>query len=376
MNRKRTYADYANVGNYSNFGNLARARQARALISNLLDLPGLGARGGGPVPSSQAMVPSFTPTNSSVANSANIPVMVMKKKKKKQKKKKGPIFTKRQKASIRRMLKSSDKDLLHSKETNVMHQLSSAANKVAWDELILDSAADLETRMNYTTAYYTGATTAIGDISFSNATTSDYVGKKFYFKDSHRFKLKNNTNSAAEIVFYVLKCVDYTNFGPLLELTELRKAGFSAGAVLPKEDDFNQFWTVPRISKKERKWVIVKKYSVDLNGGEEAMIPIRYPEVVYDASVQVEMGDTTYWKGSCAVVTRIIGKPTHDAPTTGLLGFSNTLVDIYESRVEKTYMRQSNIIRAVRQNGNSGVALVTPVCADPQVPGVGAFDAT
>lgn len=396
---KRGYADFR-TPSVSSYGSAARRMFGRLARLSPSEVAGLAALAGSvsssisrrnplnslsslpSVPSSSRGSGKSRSTSSSYAqsglsNRASTLVTMGKRGKKKSKKKLPPALNKRQKKSVRRLVKVSDKDMLHSKETNVMHQVSNAVNKVEWSELILQTTSDFNARCNFTSIGNNDANTVsrIEEISMESTVTS-YLGKKFYFEDSHRFKFKNNTNSSAEMVIYVVKCTDYTSYTPLNDLTEMRKAAFGSTIVLAKEDDFNQYWTVPRIGTAQRKWRIHKRFSIDLGGGEEAILPIRLPQVGYDPAVVVEMGSSAYMKGQYAIICRIMGKPSHDVASLSTLGMSNTLVDAIEYRKEKTSVQTSNVIKAVRQQGNSGVGLAAAVCADPFAVGIGPFDAT
>lgn len=397
---KRTYADFSTPQRPSVRGLIQRGYES---IRNLTpaQLAGLAALAGSSSSSLRSAYSSLrTPLNfpsggrsfssrsavgsgissiaqSRLSNSASTLVLKSGKKKKKSKKPLKAPFTKRQKKSVRRLIKVSDKDLMHSKETNVMHQISSAVNKVGWSEIILLTNAEKQLRLNYTTVGNDDANTVtrIEELDLTSAGLTSFQGRKFYFEDSHRFRMKNNTNAGADIIVYVLKCTDYTSWSPLVEITELRKAAFGTTLVLSKEDDFNQFYTIPRLTKGQRKWIMHSRREINLNGGQEADFSIKLPSQAYDPSVIVEEGGFDYMKGQYAIVMRIMGKPSHDTTTTSLLGISNTLVDILEFRKEKTLVKTSNIIKAVRQNGNSGVALVAAVVAEPEQVGVGPFDA-
>jgi len=308
-------------------------------------------------------------------NSAGTPVVTSGGKRKVTKRKKRQTIQGKKQimASVKRLIRKTPKVLMHSQETNDFQQLASAVNKVEWTDLVAQTVTDFRARLTYRTI---GNTSGVSAIETIDADIGGYAGKKFYFKDSYDLNFKNNTNSAAQLIVYLVKCTDYTSFDPLTELTEMRKAGFSDSSVLVKEDDFNQYFSIPRIARNKRKWVMQKKWQLDLGGGEEARVFVNIPQSIFDPSFVFEEGNQDYYKGQFAIVTRIMGKPSHDSTNTALLGLSNTLVDIRIMKKLKTFQQSSLVVQPIRQMANTNVALVTAVVADPEVPGVGTFDAT
>ncbi len=303
-----------------------------------------------------------------LASGATAVVRAGKKGKKTKKSKKLP-YAKQISKMIERKMKAGIKVLMTDIETNEFKKILSEVNKVKWNTLYLQTKTTARDRLEYRTLQASGGSTSVTEIDSGNA----YLGRKYYFKDSFNMHFKNNTNSPAELVVYLLRCNDYTVLSPTSEMNELRKAAFSNTQVLSKEDDFNQYWTIPRINASKRKWQIQKHWKIDMSGGEESTLFVSPRMVIFDPSVIVEEGDATYFKGQYAVVIREQGKVTHDTSTKTNLGLSNTEIDVMVNVRRKTYMQQSTVVQTHRQAANVGVALSAPTVAEPEVPNVGAF---
>lgn len=273
---------------------------------------------------------------------------------------------------IDRKLRKGPKMLLSSVHQNEMFQLASANNVVAWHTKFLENVTDLRARLTYKMLQHVAATTAQVKI---DADFGGYVGQKFYFHDTFDLSFKNNTNSPVEFVVYLMKCTQYTDTSPDLELTELRKAAFSnATSLIVKETDYDQYWSLPRINTSQRIWQISKRWQLDMSGGEEASLFIKKPIVTFDPSVVFEQGDMSYLRGDYCVVIRQQGKVTHSIGTAANMGLTNTSVDVLVSSRRKTFMQQNHMVQAIEQQANVGILAITdPVLAEPEIPDVGAF---
>lgn len=269
----------------------------------------------------------------------------------------------------RRMLHPA-KILMSDIQTNQFEQKTSAANRIGWSTIVGPTVTTFRARLNYRTLDSDSGVTSIKEI---DADHGGYIGKKFYFRDTHNLHLKNNTNSPCEVVIYLLKCTDYTNVGPLTEINEMRKAAFSDAGVLPRDEDFNQYYSIPRVNKGQRKWIIHKKWTMDLSGGEESRLFVNIPQVMLDPAVVFETGDATYFKGMFTLIMRQQGKVTHDKTTTTLLGIANTEIDIMMFNRLKSLMQSSLVVQPIRQTANIGVALTTPIMVEPELVGLNEF---
>lgn len=312
------------------------------------------------------------------SNSAAAPVKKLTGRKKTKSKsiRKSQKTSKSLRKTIDRKIKTGPKILMHSKDGNILFQLTSGVNKVEWDQsFYLPTSTVLKARLNYKQVGQDNA--SANRIEEIDADVGGYVGKKFFMKDTADLRFKNNSNAPAEITVYLVKCMNYTNFGPLSDLTESRKAAFGDASVLDYTDDFNQYWSVPRVSGNQRKWKIHKHWKLHLNGGQDGRVYVKIPQYTFDPTLAFEMSDTTYYKGTYAIIFRSMGVVSHDTASTGLLGISNTIVDCRAVVNEKTYMRNSMVVKAVRQLANQGVASpdIVPVVSDPMFPGVGVVDA-
>jgi len=252
------------------------------------------------------------------------------------------------------------KQLICDYTTNVMHSVGSAVNVVSYKSLLLNSISTwlLFLSNEQILTAVDGVSTIVTQVPAD--LTSVY--KKYVINMKTRLKLKNNTNAPAEICIYFLKCNDATSVTPLLDLdaritaTQIARNG---GAAATKENQLHQYWTTPA-SMKDCKWDIFKRYKFDMLAGEEY-------DKFFDYSFQVDTKNSTaqnYIKGFPSIVSRIMGKPSHDTTTVTTGGLNDTLVDIWESSTYSvhTYGDSTNI--AVHQTqANSGFSLVTPVVA-------------
>lgn len=298
--------------------------------------------------------------------------------KKRKKKRKAIKIARPLRKKIKSVAKSTfrqlDWDLMKSLDQNNFNYINCAVNKVGWKSLVIDGRSDHDNRLNYDTVIDTNPDLVANIVL--NETTS-YLGKKFKFVDTHDFQVKNNTNSSCEFIVYVVKCIDYTSVSPLTDLTELRKASFSDVAVLAKEDDFNQYWTLPRVNRGQRKWQIFKHYRMEMGAGQESKFRAQVPVWRYDPSVVVELGSGTYVKGQYAIICRIMGKPAHGGGNSGdefLIGMSPSQIDMRITTKRKTYMVSCPIVKPLVQLANNNLTLATlPVVGDPQQAGLGAY---
>lgn len=296
------------------------------------------------------------------------------KKSSKRKSKSSKRVSKQVAKAVKRAMKTGPMELIRDAQSNVFAQIVSGVNKVRWKSLELPVLNDWLARQEWTVIGNNDANNAsrIEDI---DATALTYLGKKFIFRDTYNFHFKNNTNSPCDMVIYLVKCQDQTQQSPVTEITELRKAAFSDTSVLPLEDDFNQFWTVERIASSKRKWVLHKKWSISLGGGEEANLFVKTPKFKLDPSRALEAGSDPYQKGQYGIIARTMGKVTHDKADLSFVGVANTQIDYRVDVRTKTYMESSQYMQVVRQKANEGVTMSTPVIADPEQVGIGAYNA-
>jgi len=215
------------------------------------------------------------------------------KKSSKRKSKRTKRVSKQVTKTVKRAMKTGPMELIRDTQTNVFAQVLSGVNKVRWKSLALPKLSDWLARQKWTIIGNNDLNNA-SRVEDVDATALTYLGKKFYFRDTFNFHFKNNTNSPCEMIVYLVKCQDQTIQPPVTELTELRKAAFSDESVLPLDDDFNQFWTVERIPSSKRKWVLHRKWSISLGGGEEANLFVKTPQFTLDPSRALEAGSSNY----------------------------------------------------------------------------------
>lgn len=286
-------------------------------------------------------------------------------------------FTRRVRRIVKQVQPKIPYQLVKYVQTNVLGQLRNDPNEVRWAVPDIRTIADYNARCNYDQLGKNDADTVtrretLTEGDGGSVSTFD----TWKFKDYQNFHFKNNSNSTQELTFYVVKCMDFATQTPLEELTELRKAAFNDTSVLALNLDFNQYWKVPGISAKTRKWKVVKKYFIELLPGQEQKIKIQYPPVWYNQRYLSEMAlpTTRYMKGSYALVSRCMGKVSHDATNDDLLGMTETRSDYIKYVHDRTYKRSTTAINVVRQNGNSGLSAPAPVVVNKDTAEVGAFN--
>ena len=315
-----------------------------------------------------------------IVNHAATAVVAKSKRRRIKRKKKSKKLTVR---SVRKMISRSKKIMpktkINEQELNKFGYVTSSINKVNWIGLLSQNKTSARGRMDFKQLGYNHVTpgSVVEDIDVS-AATGDYVGLKYEMKDSFQYHFKNNTNFPAELVLYVWKCVDYTDNDPINEIRRLRDAAFSTNSMSPAlEDDFNQYASVKRASKKDHNWVIHQRLATDFGGGEEARLTLNVPTVRFDPNIQIEQGDTTYFPSCYYVAVRLMGKPAHSNegdPKVIKVGLSNTQLDYRLNYVTRTYMEADRAVRTLSHLANQIDVPDTPIkVADPEQVGVGAF---
>lgn len=284
-------------------------------------------------------------------------------------------FTRKQVKSIRNIILKTNYIKINDQERNVMGQIASAKNKVAWVGFEQLQRTNIDARLTYIRAGVNDAGTIQSNESIELNKTGRH-GKKAKFVDTFHYHLKNNTNSSCSIVLYGFRCNHYTTFSPEDEIDELRKSNFTDESVISKEDDFNQYWSLNNTSNGGRKWKIQKKEKIEMAAGEEIHLYRKYTVYVDPGKITELGGASDYFPGCYRNVFRIMGKPSHGSGTeVATLGITETLVDILLYSRKITYVQEDvGVVQATKQLSNTGFGTPTDfVATECDAPSVAPF---
>lgn len=296
---------------------------------------------------------------STVSNSFKAPKTIYPKKRKSRR---GRPISKRVKKYVKYAKIHNDWQLVRSQTTSDFKPITSAVNKVDWSNQFLPLASTYFGRMVYNTILDDGLGAdelATRDV---NDTIGAFQGKSWKYEDNFKYWLKNNANGQANLVVYQFKCIEGTDFAPIVSMEQSRDAKYSESTTsLAIADDFDNYWsTAGHLG--QRPWKLIKKCSVRLQPGEETRLSFD-SQFIFNPAMQAQKA-TTYYEGQRAIVFRLMGTLSHDAGTPTLVGFSPTQVDIRNQYTQKDYMKEHNVFRKYNAPTYAVDAVVDPIVTE------------
>jgi hypothetical protein len=330
-------------------------------------------------------------TNSSFFG-PSAPVMTMKKNKKK-KRRLRPV-SKRVRKYVKRASKALDKwsDPIRIKLQR-LEQLASTQNNVAWFQILSHSTTAfngplgpasvmtgnrvveyntlMDTSYKVLDADATNTTGAVRTLDMSRAydPTVVYLGKRMAVQHTATYWFKNNTNFPAKLTVYIVQATQHTSMNPYSELGNLRHSAYaSATPSVALEHDFTQYWSVPRSAK--RIWRMVRKYQINLDGGQESHLSLKLPYFVFnpDRLKEQAVGVNDYPKGASFALLRIQGVPAHGSTgETNNLCMGETLVDCHMTWNRVVRMSEREQVQTLSMAARENFFAVTAAkIADPE----------
>lgn len=269
-------------------------------------------------------------------------VSVISKLKRRRRRRLRPPFSKRQKKFIVKATKKALVKLAHKKEMS-FYQISNAANKVNWSNLFAKNRANMQGYFQtYAIQSVTPGTTTItrhDPKDLTLPTLTDGYNMKYFLVVTAKYVLRNNSTFPAKITMYNMVCQADTNDDPQTNLTDRIKyhknteSGTAPSLSLVKEDDFNQYWTVPNAGKNNNAyWKPVDRKSIELGSGGEVTVYFKNKvNYRFITDQQLAFGPNDIYH-----LYRIMGVNTHTTTTNNLV-MSETLVDVWQTVDFKIY---------------------------------------
>jgi len=269
-------------------------------------------------------------------------LQVGKAKYKKKKKIKSKKLTKKK---VKKMIKNSGGSALNkcaSWNYNACSVMQVAINKVAWLAIYEPTASNLisNTQREIMQTLTDGGTAILTEDPGNALGLPSAAFKKYLQKSAIKYVIKNNTNGPCELTAYHFKCTDDTDLTPIVDLntrynqqfyTKTKVASSTPSSPLAKEDNFNQYWTVP--GQRCQHWDIKDKKKFILAAGDEITLFYKVRNPLYLRN-SVAM---TYFKGMEHICFRLMGRPTHDSTTVTLGGLNPSQIDILHMGKEDMY---------------------------------------
>lgn len=219
---------------------------------------------------------------------------------------KGATLSKRQKASVKRLLHKKDWVTTLESTGRFYNDMGCAMNKVSYHILPYIANATVSSLLgafSYTVRDGAGSGSVVRTLN-SGADS----GEKIKVKIEPRMELYNNTNTQGQVIVYVTQCLEYTNDTAYTEVTNMRTAQYQ-GVIPSITDDHIQYFSVP--GQKRKDWKVTETFKVDLKGGEQSLIQMKPQIMTVDVDRWLAEGSPSFCPGFTQVHVRIVGRPSH-----------------------------------------------------------------
>lgn len=199
------------------------------------------------------------------------------------------------------------------------------------------------------------------------------AGNIFKLKRKYIYNMRNNSNFPATFQIYIVKVLQYTAQTLVQELNDVYQGQIKDSTTDDYAKDPFQYFSVPGVSKSQRKYEIHSRQDYHLEGGESINCTVDLPWVTYNPDVVDKMAvdDNTHIPNSYQCWIRQTGVPAHDDAISTSTGLSNSTIDYITKRFTSIMVKKGLAARQQSMDSRAGFALATPVVGDPEAVGVG-----
>lgn len=245
---------------------------------------------------------------------------------------------------------------------------ASNKSRAAWNEYLMSEI--MTTAAGGVTSTVTQDPQDIASVASVTSASIPKGSKKYHITQKCVFHLRNNTNSPAEIILYVLKSNTTTQLSTTDDLakryystwvSEDLSAATAPTAALTYPNNIMQYWSTPQ----KGDYDMVKKMKVRLEPESEVKLPVS-GSFFYNTWNYGQV--FTYAKGTPAFLFRVQGVPGHNSTTTSSVGLTGSRIDCVVTETITVKSSEPSSV-AIRKFVGSGMTEATPtdIAADSNV---------